>query len=326
MEPILHITNGDSAIHIMERAGISGTLLPWRDVLHDGPVPEGLSLKELSKVRARFIAGRGWGDPAAIEQDFIDRDHVLESSEHYEKVILWFEHDLYDQLQLIQILDWYHQHRPIKAELTIICVDQYLGTLSPEQMASLQRYEQIITEEQLALASMAWNAYRSATPEPWYDLLRVDTTVLPYLAGAVFRQLEEYPDCRTGLTRTARQALQIIAQGEARPGRVFGDYQRTEERIFMGDASFWAILDEMTESKPPLIQSSPVGALSFPLKSDAALTITAAGEDVLAGKLDYLGCIEMDRWIGGVHLTADAIWCWDGSTASLSNVSSEIGH
>ena len=322
MVPILHITNGDSAVHIMKRAGISGTLLPWRDVLHDGPVPAGLSLKELSKVRARFIASQGWGDPTVIEQDFIDRDHLLESSELYEKVILWFEHDLYDQLQLIQILDWYYQHRPIKTELTIICVDQYLGTLSPEQMMSLQQYEQLVTEEQLALASTAWNAYRSETPESWYDLLRVDTTELPYLAGAVIRQLEEYPDCRTGLARTARQALQIIARGVTRPGAVFGQYQETEERVFMGDASFWAILNELIESKPPLIQSS-TGTLSFPLTSGTTVTITAAGEEVLAGKLNWLDCVELDRWIGGVHLTPDDIWCWDSATASLSNVSRE---
>ena len=321
MRPILNITNGDSAVHIMKRAGIRGTLLPWRDVLHDGPVPAGLSLKELSKVRARFIASQGWGDPVTIEQDFIDRDHLLESSAHYEKVVLWFEHDLYDQLQLIQILDWFHQHRPVKAILTIICVDQYLGTLSSEQMMSLQQYEQLVTEEQLALASTAWNAYRSATPESWYGLLRMDTSALPYLAGAIIRQLEEYPDCRTGLTRTARQALQIIAQGEARPGRVFGQYQETEERMFMGDASFWVILNELIESRPALIQSS-TGTLSFPLKGDTALTITAAGEDVLAGTSNALDCVDLDRWIGGVHLTPDAIWCWDPATASLSKVSS----
>lgn len=323
MAPILNITNGDSAVHIMKRAGISGTILPWRDVLHDGPVPAGLSLKQLSKVRARFIASQGWGDPVTIEQDFIDRDHLLESSAHYEKVVLWFEHDLYDQLQLLQILDWFHQHRPLKATLTIICVDQYLGTLSSEQMMSLQQYEQLVTEGQLSLASTAWNAYRSATPESWHDLLRVDTTELPYLAGAIIRQLEEYPDCRTGLTRTARQALQIIARGEVRPGRVFGEYQKTEERVFMGDASFWAILNGLIESSPALIQSS-TGVLSFPLKGDTALTITAAGEDVLAGKMNGLDCVDLDRWIGGVHLTPDAIWCWDPATASLSRVPSRI--
>ena len=308
----------------MQRAGIAGTLLPWRDVLHDGPVPAGFSLTELSEVRARFIAGRGWGELPAIQQDLIDRDRILQSSERYAKVILWFEHDLYDQLQLLQILDWYHRHRPVNTELAIICVDQYLGTLSPDQMASLHQYQRLVNEEQLVLANTAWDAFRSATPEPWCALRQMDTTALPYLAGAVDRQLEEYPDCRTGLSRTARQALQIIAGGETRPGRVFGLYQQTEDRVFMGDASFWAILDELIQSKSPLIRSSTVGPLSFPRIADTALTITAAGEDVLAGRLNWLDCVDLDRWIGGVHLTADAGWCWDAAMASLSKLPTSV--
>jgi hypothetical protein len=98
---ILNITNGDTAVEIMKQAGITGGFLPWRDVLHEGPVPAGLSLEELSKVRAEFISGRGWGDAETIKQSFIDRDNQLKSYQDYEKVILWFEHDLYDQLQII---------------------------------------------------------------------------------------------------------------------------------------------------------------------------------------------------------------------------------
>jgi len=47
MRNILNITNGDCAVEIMKKADIPGTFLPWQDVLHDGPVPERLSLEEL---------------------------------------------------------------------------------------------------------------------------------------------------------------------------------------------------------------------------------------------------------------------------------------
>ena len=72
MDKILNITNGDSAVKIMQEAEIPGALLPWRDILHDGPVPESLSLDELSKVRAQFIVERGWGKPEHIEKGFIE--------------------------------------------------------------------------------------------------------------------------------------------------------------------------------------------------------------------------------------------------------------
>jgi hypothetical protein len=318
MEQILNITNGDSTLNIMKQAAIPGELLPWRDVLHDGPVPAGLSLKELSEVRAKFITDRGWGEPEATAQDFRDRDNVLKSSQRYQKVILWFEHDLYDQLQLLQILDWYHQHRPIRPELTIICVGQYLGTLSPAQMATLNRYEQAVTEEQLTLANAAWSAYRSTAPERWYALLQTDTRALPYLAGAVVRQLEEYPDCRTGLSRTARQALQIITNGETRPGRVFEFYQQTEERKFMGDASFWVILIALLGSSSPLLRLDQGKSLTLLLTPDQSLSITPAGTEVLAGERNWLDCVELDHWIGGVHLSPGNIWCWDPVDASIT--------
>jgi len=100
MQSILNITNGDCAIEIMKKANIPGVFLPWRDILHDGPVPGELSLEELSIIRADFIISRGWGEAKRIKQDFIDRDNTLRSIDNYKKIILWFEHDLYDQLQI----------------------------------------------------------------------------------------------------------------------------------------------------------------------------------------------------------------------------------
>ncbi|VAW28006.1 hypothetical protein MNBD_BACTEROID06-109, partial [hydrothermal vent metagenome] len=76
MRNILNITNGDSSVEIMKKAEIPGKFLPWRDVLHDGPVPEGLVLEELSRVRSEFIVSRGWGEPEVVKRDFIERDNV----------------------------------------------------------------------------------------------------------------------------------------------------------------------------------------------------------------------------------------------------------
>ncbi|HEU5174445.1 MAG TPA: hypothetical protein VFT96_06825, partial [Gemmatimonadaceae bacterium] len=59
MDATLHITNGDSAMSALRAGGVTGAIVPWRDVLHDGPVPN-LPWPELRKVRARFIASRGW--------------------------------------------------------------------------------------------------------------------------------------------------------------------------------------------------------------------------------------------------------------------------
>ena len=302
----------------MEMADIPGVFLPWQDVLHEGPVPEGLALEELSEVRAKYIIDQGWGAREAIERAFRERDNTLKSFGDYEKVILWFEHDLYDQLQMLQILAWFHENRPKKDTLSIICVDRYLGMLSPDEMAALYQFQQTVNESQLALANTAWSAFRASSPEQWFALLKTETSALPFLNGAIVRLLEEYPSCFNGLSRTARQALEIICQVEKKPGRVFALYQESEERRFLGDLSFWKILNECLTSTPPLLAMSTGKEMTLPANPDQELSITEEGKEVLSGNRNWLELVQLDRWIGGVHLTSDHIWCWDSGSASIA--------
>jgi len=323
MDKTLHITNGDSAVHIMEQANIEGDILPWRDVLHDGPVPANLSLIELSKIRAQFIIGQDWGNAELIRQHFAERDEQLQNAHRYDKITLWFEHDLYDQLQLLQILDWFAEHPLTNTTLTMICTDQYLGCITPEQMVALRQYETNVTAQQLTLAQQAWTAYRQPTPETWCALLKQDTSALPFLAGAIQRSLEEYPNIDNGLSRTAYTALSIIANGESRPGWVFHHNQEQEARIFMGDLSFWKILHELLESNPPLIQLPKGETLTHPSNPKQALTITEMGEAVLANEKNWLDYNRPDRWIGGVHIDTQNIWCWE---PTAKNIKKSIKH
>lgn len=317
MRNILNITNGDCAVDIMKKAGIAGKFLPWRDVLHDGPVPKGLGLEALSEIRAEFIISRNWGEPEVIKRDFIERDGILKSFQEYEKVILWFEHDLYDQLQIIQILDWFHENGKNKVELSLICRDKYLGMLSPNEMKELLNYEEPVTKKHLLLSSKAWSAFRENSPELWIQLLNEDISALPFLKGAVIRMLEEYPSCYNGLSRTGQQALKIITRGEKLANKVFGLSQELEERMFLGDSSFWVILQEFLDSSPALLKLPDGKKLTLPTAKDQELTITSAGFEVLSGKRNWLEITNFDRWVGGVHLEPSNVWCWNSDSSFI---------
>ena len=104
---MLHVTNGDSTVLGLREAGIEGDVLAWRDILHEGPVPADLSEDGLDEVRARFLAGLGAGSYEEVRASFAEREVALAAALEGDEIVLWFEHDLYDQLQLIQILSWF---------------------------------------------------------------------------------------------------------------------------------------------------------------------------------------------------------------------------
>lgn len=323
---MLHITNGDNSVAMLRRAGIQGDMLPWRDVLHEGPVPAGLSLEELSAVRSRYISDQGWGPPEEVARSFAERDAVLAGSDAHQEVVLWFEHDLFDQLQLIQLLDWFAGRPSRRAALSLVSTSTYLGTLSPIGVDKLFGARRQVTPRQLELGRSAWCAYRSPDPSAIATVLSGDTSELPWLAGALERHLEEFPSVRHGLSRSEAQAVETVAGGprSLRDTFVSAHHER-EERIFLGDWIFAQYLARLSSAREPVLQRVGGGAVPAGQAPDdgdrfwdARIAITDAGRDVLAGRRDWIAMNGIDRWLGGVHLDGDrAEWRWDDSRHEL---------
>jgi hypothetical protein len=329
---MLHITNGGSAAALIRKTGLPGEVLAWNDVLHEGPAPAGLGLGQLRVLRARFIADRGWAPYEDVLEDFLRRDRALEQFQKHGEVVLWFEHDLYDQLQLIQLLDWFAQRELGATTLSLICIGEFpgvenfhgLGELSPAQLHSLYDTRADITAEQLALGSAAWQAFRSPDPTAIEGLLAQDTTALPFLHAALMRHLEQFPAIDSGLSRTESQILQAVAAGKQTPLDIFLAEQSREEAPFMGDSALWSYIAGLCAGREPLLKGAGSKAFAlpsaFPRREDflsQALTITERGRAVLAGQADRArGGI--DRWLGGVYLRGeDAAWRWDNRSRRL---------
>ena len=108
MSRFLHVANGSSTTRTIAEAGIPGLLSIWADPLHDGPVPGDLSDEALLEVRARFLGAPAEEVRATIPVEGPRGCGDRSSSAHdaYDELVLWFEHDLFDQLNLIQLLSW----------------------------------------------------------------------------------------------------------------------------------------------------------------------------------------------------------------------------
>jgi hypothetical protein len=303
---VLHITNARSVS--LAEARVGGKVLTWDDPLHEGPVPPGLSLQELSAVRAEFIA-RTYVEPHAdVQLSFQERDEALKEFRDHEEVVLWFEHDLYDQLQLIQLLGYFAGVELGSTRLALIQSPTYLGPMRPQQLASLFPTRKRVTTSQLQLGASAWSAFRSPDPTPILSLLEADASLLPFLAPALRRHLEQFPSTQNGLCRTEQQTLAAIAAGAVTVSDAFIDHQR-EHPIFMGDAIYATYVRRLACGSEPLVVMEPAQQ-----DFHSRLVLTVAGRNVLDGHADYLSLNGIDRWLGGIHLTGKNLWRWTGAT------------
>jgi hypothetical protein len=277
----LHVTNGDSTVASLAQLGI--TALAWRDALHDGPVVPG--------GRARRAAFLG-----VDERELADRDRKLD--EHRGDYVLWFEADLYDQLQLAQIL----ARLRADAEVTLRQVGEHvgiahfggLGELAPAQLRELPEIP--LTPAALALGRQAWDALTA--PEPTGLLTIRGSPELRFMAEAFTRLAQEYPWRRDGLGLTERRLL------ASTPGTRFELFRRAwqkEPRPFLGDTLAFAALDRLA----PLLR-----------REGDVLHLSAAGERVLAGEAEHVS----ERWIGGVRITPDTPWRWDDALETIRRV------
>lgn len=305
MERIVHICNGDSTADQLSLAELPGEIRVWADALDCGPVLPVADADHYA-ARAAYWAAHGHPDPTEKLATY-DRD--LDSALAAEEVILWFEHDLFDQLALIRILSRIAR-KGLPQTLTIVSIDRHpavpnflgLGELSPEQLAALWPQRAPLSRDSIDEAITTFIALTSADPRGLPFLAR-RVKALPFLAGAIERHLEEFPDPTSGLSRTERQVLAAIARGEGSPAALLAGSHATDPRYPMTDTYLSATL---------------AGLLSAKFIEGTTPAVTPLGRQALAGAIDRVHEVGIDTWRGGVHLTGKGpVWRWDSRERKL---------
>jgi hypothetical protein len=291
----LHVTNGDSTVGELSRTGLAARILPWRDALHEGPVLPGPDDVRRA-ARAPFL-----DVPVAVLED---RDRDLDA--HAGTFVLWFEADLYDQLQIVEILARLAARHVEPERITLIQVGEVpgiarfggLGELYAEQLRVIAAQAAVaLTPEALVLATRGWDALRSPTPEGIAALIDARSPELRFVGEAFGRLAREYPSSRDGLSLTERRLLAAL------PATAIEAFLRgagKEARPFLGDGFAFAALARMQ-----------VGGLVV-LDEDDRFARTELGDRVLAGEAEHV----TDRWVGGVRMRETA-WRWDDATERL---------
>lgn len=328
----LHIRCGTDLQATLPAAGFVGDFQEYSNPFCQGPVIKG---PDMLRVRAEFLsksyAMHSFEETHAGLQ--AEETRLVNAARDFDRVVLWFEHDSFDQLILIRILSFFTQNDRPKS-LEIVDLNHFpgsirfigLGQLPPEAIRMLWNRRKPVTSQQLRQGQEAWEALRSSTPKTLAQLASSQNHALPNLSRALQRHLQELPSTFNGLGLTEKIILEILAEQSKTAGQIYRDLIKEKEPLpWLGDLMFWFILRSMGQVSTPAFevksQNGHPGSHEDPLAGECdwisplpprQITITDVGRKLLAGEIDWLSLDPPERWLGGVRINAHQhCWRWD---------------
>jgi hypothetical protein len=248
------------------------------------------------------------------------------AASRYDRVVLWFEHDGYDQTNLSRCLAQFAETPPPRLEM--VTLDHYpgamrfigLGQLPPEALRLLWDERKPVTAPQAQAGRTAWTLLRQPDPTPLAAAVAAGFPALPYLARAMRRHCQELPWTGDGLSLTQRLILEVLAEQPRTIGQVFRELMLERDPLpFLTDLILGDFVKNMQRLSQPVFTAAFDGDDRRWFRE--RLTITTLGRAVLAGEVDWLSLAPPERWVGGVSIRAgQPCWRWDerhGTTVLL---------
>ncbi len=317
---MLHIVNGDCTLRLLEATDLPGVFYSGDDILVEGPSCNCLRTGDDWQHRAAYLEEKFGIPRRTYMQRTRDTRSLCWEFEHSDETVLWFEEDLFCQINLIYLLDWLSRGDIENTRLSLVCpAEERLGELTPAALAALFEQREVVTKARYALASAAWQAYCSPDPTAVEKLLQDDFSVWPLLRRGLMSHLERFPSVKNGLNVVEQEILSVLAAGPQTLPEMFHQLsQRERVRSHgMGDLQAMRYVLDLSQGERPLVVIA--GFNGLPAFDEAHrefmewhLEITDTGRAVAAGAEDFARITPLDRWLGGVHLQSDSpLWRWD---------------
>lgn len=255
----LHIRCGSDIERTISEAGFKGDFLEFSDPFCVGPVDYDYQVEK----RAFFLYD-SYGKELKREYSVIlaglndAYQRFRNSVSDYDNVVLWFEHDPYDQFILIFLLSQYHRFG-LPKHLWIVTTNEFpgsvrflgLGQLPPEGLRLLWQIRQPVTAEQCAEANQHWAAFTDSNREVFHQYVQnLTSSTLPYFKTAALREIQERPIQKNQLPLTQQITVDLLSESTPQSaGILFNKITNKHEPLpFLGDLMYWHILLQMKEN------------------------------------------------------------------------------
>lgn len=239
MDSTLHVLNGDATVPEFGKSGIKGDVVVWREALSDGPVSDPIHSDAFWNKREQFIGEAFGGDQYAIKM-LAERDRLKDLSQ-FQEVILWFEYDLFCQVNMLACLSFIDHPR-----ISLICPGdelgerlQGLGEIQVQNFITLYGKRLHLTPEDIAFAKSAWRAYTAPSPGLIKSLENSET--FKHLKPALEAHLQRLPG-ENGLNQIEMRMLGLIQSGVDDERQLIGTMLREQGYLGLGDLQYFHYL------------------------------------------------------------------------------------
>lgn len=311
----LHVRCGTDIQGALEQASIEGAFFEYSDPYCRGPVPPDPEAR--FSARLDYIVER-WGRARDETRRKLEGFRALHQHiESANRVVLWFEHDLYDQTILWELLADLQARPDLRERCELVSTDSVdgvenfrgFGQLSPEQLAVQLEGAVPVTPLHCTQATALWRAF--CAPDPAALRAWPGSDALPYARRAIERHLAEFPGETDGLSLTQRLALQAARDGAGTPAQIFvAVLTQTDPLPFLGDSMFFADLAVLRDAPQPAL--TPWDGVK------GQVSLTDFGHALLGGAAHWVERNGIDEWRGGVHLQAEPQVPYPTTSSSMS--------
>ncbi len=260
---LLHIVNGDSTADVMKAAALKGDVAVWREMLCEGPTLAAVGTPHFWDVRESYFQAIGIDNYRDETQSQFD---TIARFAEYDEVILWFEYDLFCQINMVALLHYLHT-RNENVKMSLVCTgvvpgyDRLMGLaeLPPKEYAGLQFTRQTLEPGHFQQATRVWEAYCSHDLAQLVPCMHeVDKHVFPYLPAAIKTHLQRFPSSVSGLSEIEQKTVELIAAGDKKPGGIIRELLEWQTWHGFGDMQYELVLRQLE----PFIENGETLALN----------------------------------------------------------------
>jgi len=293
MSSLLHITNGDSFTDKLKPLKLKGDIITWREMLCEGKTLTNVGSETFWKARFEFLSKNYKVSKSWFIEKTLKEYRSLCNHKQQDKIVLWFEYDLFCQINMLAVLSWLKTNRKY-AEISLVCsgkenddTDKMYGLceLDDEQLLNLYENRTILSQDDIEYADYVWQLYCSDNPIRLENLSDYGNYQFDYLSDAVKNHLMRFPTIKNGLNTMENNILQLsVDQKPTSKKALLQTILQNQGGLGFGDSQYERAINRL---KPLFTSFNPV-------------KITKKGKDILENQTSYYSCIQdNDVYLGG---------------------------